>query len=232
MFAMAERSFGTWARGPDPFKTDPIPEIPAITANDAVVAEAPVNAVTVIVQWQGPSIGKDPKSTYAADVFSDLLNDPRSRFQQRLVDSGLWQGIVRELLQSESHWPDLTQRTDDPRARQRGGRRARGRGEEARRSRVFHPAELKAVQAHRSVTSAYDRERASGFAHTLGFWWSVASLEYYMGYVDNMAKSDHSGPSRVRRQVHSRQAAHHRRVDLAGRTAQDRAHGRAAEGER
>jgi len=37
------------------------------------------------------------------------------------------------------------------------------------------------------VSSTFDRERASGFAHTLGFWWSVASLEYYMGYVDNMA---------------------------------------------
>ena len=37
------------------------------------------------------------------------------------------------------------------------------------------------------MTSAFDRERASGFAHTLGFWWSVASLEYYMGYVDYMA---------------------------------------------
>jgi zinc protease len=44
------------------------------------------------------------------------------------------------------------------------------------------------VKAHRAVTSAFDRERASGFAHTLGFWWSVASLEYYMGYVDNMAQ--------------------------------------------
>ena len=41
---------------------------------------------------------------------------------------------------------------------------------------------------YRAVTSAFDRERSSGFAHTLGFWWSVASLEYYMGYVDNMAK--------------------------------------------
>src|SRR5204862_1986355 len=51
----------------------------------------------------------------------------------------------------------------------------------------FTTDELEAVKAHRAVTSAFDRERASGFAHTLGFWWSVASLEYYMGYVDNMA---------------------------------------------
>jgi zinc protease len=31
-------------------------------------------------------------------------------------------------------------------------------------------------------------ERASGFAHTIGFWWSVASLEYYLGYADTMAQ--------------------------------------------
>ena len=51
----------------------------------------------------------------------------------------------------------------------------------------FDASELEAVKAHRAVTSAFDRERASGFAHTLGFWWTVADLEYYMGYVDNMA---------------------------------------------
>ncbi|MEO7042381.1 MAG: pitrilysin family protein, partial [Gemmatimonadaceae bacterium] len=94
IFAIAEKQLGSWARGPDPFATDPIPEIPPITKSDAVVVDAPVNAVTVLLEWQGPSVGKDPKSTYAADVFSDLLNDPRSRFQQRLVDTGLWQGVT------------------------------------------------------------------------------------------------------------------------------------------
>ena len=49
--------------------------------------------MTFQVQWQGPSVGQDPKSTYAADVFSDVLNDPQSQFQQRLVDSGLWQAV-------------------------------------------------------------------------------------------------------------------------------------------
>ena len=31
---------------------------------------------------------KDRAATYTADVFSDALNTPGSRFQQRLVDSG------------------------------------------------------------------------------------------------------------------------------------------------
>ncbi len=47
--------------------------------------------------------------------------------------------------------------------------------------------ELAEVKARRAVNSAFGRERASGYAHTVGFWWSVANLEYYYGYVDNMA---------------------------------------------
>jgi zinc protease len=31
-------------------------------------------------------------------------------------------------------------------------------------------------------------ERASGFAHQIGFWWAVTGLDYYLGYVDAMAK--------------------------------------------
>ena len=31
-------------------------------------------------------------------------------------------------------------------------------------------------------------ERASGFAHQLGFWWAVTGLDYYLGYVDAMAR--------------------------------------------
>jgi hypothetical protein len=46
---------------------------------------------------------------------------------------------------------------------------------------------LEEVKAHRATGSAYGRERTSGFAHTLGFWWSVAGLDYYLRYVDEMA---------------------------------------------
>src|SRR4029453_8466883 len=52
----------------------------------------------------------------------------------------------------------------------------------------FSKEALEAVKAQRTVSSAFGRERASGFSQTIGFWGSVADLEYYMGYVDNMAK--------------------------------------------
>src|SRR2546423_311616 len=188
VFALAERELGQWKRGPDPFATDPIPPIPSLQKSEGVVVESPVGAATVQVQWQGPSVGQDPKSTYAADVFSDVLNDPRSQFQQKLVDSGLWQAIGVNYY-TLNHTGPITISGQTSPEQLRDALTALYR-EIAKFDTpgYFSSEELEAVKAHRAVTSAFDRERASGFAHTLGFWWSVASLEYYMGYVDYMAQ--------------------------------------------
>lgn len=188
VFAMAERELGQWARGADPFATDPIPAVPPLQKSEGVVVEAPVGAVTVQIQWQGPSVGEDPKSTYAADVFSDVLNDQRSEFQQKLVDSGLWQAIGVNYYTLNHTGPITISGQTSPEQLRDALAALYGEIAKFDTPNYFTADELEAVKAHRAVTSAFDRERASGFAHTLGFWWSVASLEYYMGYVDFMAQ--------------------------------------------
>ncbi len=188
VFALAEKELGSWQKGSDPFVADPIPPIPALTHNDAVVVEADVGAVSIFVQWQGPSVGKDPASTYAADVFSDVLNDPGSNFQERLVDSGLWQNLGVNYYTLNHTGPITISGQTSPENLRKAIAALDAEIAKFDDPNYFDPVELEAVKAHRAVTSAFDRERASGFAHTLGFWWSVASLEYYMGYVDNMAQ--------------------------------------------
>jgi zinc protease len=188
VFSLAERELGTWKRGQDPFVTDPIPPIPPLQKSEGVVVEAPVGAVTIQVQWQGPSVGQDPKSTYAADVFSDVLNDPRSQFQQRLVDSGLWQAVGVNYYTLNHTGPISISGQTSPEQLREALAALYAEIAKFDTPGYFAADELEDVKAHRAVTSAFDRERASGFAHTLGFWWSVASLEYYMGYVDYMAQ--------------------------------------------
>lgn len=188
VFTLVEKELGQWPRGADPFVADPIPAIPPLSKSEGVIVEAPVGAVTIQVQWQGPSVGEDPKSTYAADVFSDVLNDPRSQFQQKLVDSGLWQAVGVNYY-TLNHTGPITISGQTSVEQLRDALAALyGEISKFDKPNYFTLDELEAVKAHRAVTSAFDRERASGFAHTLGFWWSVASLEYYMGYVDNMAQ--------------------------------------------
>lgn len=188
VFASAEKELGGWQKGADPFMADPIPAIPALTKNQGVVVEAGVGAVTVFLQWQGPSVGRDPKSTYAADVFSDVLNDPGSNFQQRLVDSGLWQSMGVNYYTLNNVGPITISGQTTPENLRKALVALESEIAKFNDPGYFDAGELEAVKAHRAVTSAFDRERASGFAHTLGFWWSVANLEYYMGYVDNMAQ--------------------------------------------
>jgi zinc protease len=188
VFALAAKTFGDWPRGADPFKTDPIPPIPALAKSEAVIVEQPVGAVTVLLQWQGPSVRKDAKATYAADVFSDVLNQPNSTLQKRLVDTGLWQSIDVNYYTLDQVGPITIsgQTTADK-------LKSAIAALEAEIHRFADPAyisrdALEAVKAQRAVSSAFGRERASSFSQTIGFWWSVASLDYYMGYIDNMAK--------------------------------------------
>ena len=188
VFASAEKELGRWQRGADPFTADPIPAIPALAKDEGVVVEADVGAVTVFLQWQGPSVGKDPKATYAADVFSDVLNDPGSNFQQRLVDSGLWQSMGVNYYTLNNVGPITISGQTSPENLRKALKALQDEIAKFDNPGYFDPGELENVKAHRAVSSAFDRERSSGFAHTLGFWWTVADLEYYMGYVDNMAK--------------------------------------------
>ena len=68
------------------------------------------------------------------------------------------------------------------------------------------------MKQHRIVGTKLGLERASGFAHQLGFWWAVTGLDYFFGYVDTMANQTPQRSAGVREQVHHRQAARHRRA--------------------
>jgi zinc protease len=188
VFALAEQVFGAWPRGEDPFKADPIPPIPALDGNKSFISEEPINAVAVLIQWQGPSVGKDPGATYAADVFSDVLNTPGSTFQKNLVDTGLWQGVGVNYYTLNQVGPiSISGQTtpDKFRAAMAALEREIARFTDPT---YITPRELEAVKAQRTVSSAFGIEKASEIAHTIGFWWSVASLDYFMGYTDQMAQ--------------------------------------------
>jgi zinc protease len=188
IFVAARRLLGDWPRAADPFALDPIPPVPPLVGNQAVIVEQPVNAVIVLLQWQGPGAHADIPATYAADVFSDVLNQPGSRFQRRLVDSGLWQSMSVNYYTLNQVGPITI-----------GGAVAPGKLREAIAAldrellEVVKPGYITAdavdgVKRQRIVGTMESLERASGFAHQLGFWWAVTGMEYFYGYNDAMAK--------------------------------------------
>ena len=188
VFDAVRKYYGDWPRGADPFTTDPIPPVPALTRNVGVVVEQPVNTVIAEVQWGGPGAHADPAATYAADVFSDVLNQPGSRFQRKLVDSGLWQSLGVNYY-TLNHVGPITISGEVAPDKLRAALAALHQ----ELAEVVKPGYITAeavdgVKRTRIVGTMESLERASGFAHQLGFWWAVTGLDYFFGYVDTMAK--------------------------------------------
>ena len=186
-FRRAAEIFGDWPRGPDPFAT-PAPNPPPLKASAAAVIEQPVNSVTLLYTWQGPSVGADPKATYAADILSNVLNNPASPFQKRLVDGGLTFAAQISYYTLDHTGPIsvFAQTTPDKIARAQAALL-----EELAKlaDESYLPQDLlDAAQKQLGINALYEREQPSEWAHTIGFWWAVAGIDYYRGYVPNMQK--------------------------------------------
>ncbi|HET9423746.1 MAG TPA: pitrilysin family protein [Gemmatimonadaceae bacterium] len=185
---LARAVFGDWPRAADPFADRPIAPIPPLAGDTAVIVEQPIGTVLVMRQWHGPSARGDVAATYAADVFSDVMNQHGSRFRRRLVDSGLFQSIQVNYYTLNQAGPiTILGETTPERLRDAIA------GLDAELRLVAQPGyitsdELEPVKRQRTAGTIFSLERPSGFAHQLGFWWSVTGLEYFLGYVDAMAR--------------------------------------------
>jgi zinc protease len=184
-FQLAEQVFGAWPRGADPYAT-PVPDPPPLTASKAVIVEQPVGQVTVEIKWQGPSVTRDPEATYAADVLAQVLSNPTSAFQKALVESGLafsagfsyyTQKHVGPISLSAQTTPDKVLAVH-----------AALQAELAKLGQPGYITEeqLRAAKTQVRVAETYGREQASSFAHSVGFWWAVSGLDYYLDYIDEM----------------------------------------------
>jgi zinc protease len=147
-----------------------------------------VNTVGVEIQWQGPGAHTDVPATYAADVFSDVLRQPGSRFQRKLVDSGLWQALEVNYYTLNQVGPITISGSVAPgKLREAIAALDRELLEVVKPGYITDDA-VNGVKQQRIVGTMESLEATSGFTHQLGFWWAVTGLDYFFGYVDTMAK--------------------------------------------
>lgn len=184
-FELAERVFGDWPRGADPFR-DPVPDPPPLEASRAVVVERPVGTVTVSMKWQGPSVDDDPEATYAADLLARILANPASRFQKALVDAGLATAVGFQYATMAHVGPiEISARTA-PESAVALVAAIRAEVQAMIDPGYVDPDELAAAQRQMAIDRVYQEERPSALAHTIGYWWAVADLDYHRGYIDGI----------------------------------------------
>lgn len=187
VFAAARSRFGGWQRQPDPFKEFPVPPMQRLASTQGVVVAADVKDVTIMVEWQGPSARRQADATYAADVLADLVSDPDSPFQKRLVESGAFQSASLNY-QTLDHVGPITFFGVTRWDRIEGALTAlSGEFETMRDTAYVEATAIQSAKKRRAVATALQQEEGAVLADALASYWSVGGLEYYLGYLDRMS---------------------------------------------
>lgn len=196
VFTLAEKVYGGWKRGPDPHADVPAPTIAPLTQIQRRIITREVSNVTILVRWHGPSVGTDRDGTYAADVFSALVNQPLSGTQRRLVDSGLLESVRMRYSTLKHVGPvELMAQTSGDRVIEA----IRMLGEEL--SRLVRPDyytddDLRFARKFERTSDHFLFESAGSAASLLGAFWSSADLDYFRGYADALDRQDRTSIDR------------------------------------
>jgi len=187
VFTAAQEFYGDWPRrAKDPFVEFPLVDHPPLPKSEGSVILQPVQNVTVMIGWHGPSIGKDDASTYAADVFSFILTQPNSRFQRALVDSGLTTGVSLGYYTQRNVGPIQIVFQTSPEKAHQAIKAVYNEIAHFNDKDYYTDEQLESAKALLEADDLYSREKLSEYAHTLSFWWSSTGLEYFRGYLDRL----------------------------------------------
>lgn len=179
----AQEIFGSWeARKVDPFVENPLVEHPPLKKNSGYFVEQPVRNVLLQIGWHGPSIGKDNEGTYAADVFSYILSQPDSRFQRRMVDSGLTASTDIGYYTQRNVGPIAVTLVTTPDKAKAALKAVYEEIAKFDRPDYFTDEELESAKTLLESRDLFEREKLTEYAHTLAFWWSSTGIEYFRGY--------------------------------------------------
>ncbi|HXF43219.1 MAG TPA: pitrilysin family protein [Pyrinomonadaceae bacterium] len=191
VFLLAEKIMGSWKpRAVDPFKEFPLVDHPPLEKSEGLIVERPADTlngeggenVFVEIGWQGPSIGKDDAATYAADVFSYIITQPDSRFQRNLVDTGLVASVDFGYYTQRNVGPINLVFSCRPDKVKQALAAIYREIDAFIKPNYYTDEELSASKTILETRDLFEREKASEYAHTLGFWWSSTGIDYFKTY--------------------------------------------------
>jgi len=153
-----------------------------------IVASELARTPVLDIHWQGPDTRKDVSATYAADIFSYILNQNSSRLRTALIQSGLAASVSIGYLTLKHTGPISLIVSPNP-------AKVKECIEEVNRQLALMDnddyitdAEIATAKRVMQIRDVREEDVTSTFVRTLSFWWSSATLDYYLTYLDNLNK--------------------------------------------
>ncbi|HTE02281.1 MAG TPA: pitrilysin family protein [Mucilaginibacter sp.] len=190
VFKEAEAIYGSWKASPfDPFKKWPIPTFKPLEKTDYFVVESNLSQVPIIMfKWLGPDTRNDIPSTYAADVFSYILNQNVSKLNKALVQSGLALQLDLNYLTLKHVGPITLVVVPNPNKIKECLAEVKRQIAQWDADDYVTDEQVETAKLKLEVTKAREEEVTSDFTEVLSFWWASASLDYFSGYLTNLHK--------------------------------------------
>ena len=190
VFKQVEKVYGDWPpTTADPSTRWPIPEFkPLDKSKYFIVASALARTPLIYVYWQGPDTRHDLPATYAADVFSYMLNQNSSGLRKALIQSGLATYVGLGYFTLKHTGPISLIVAPNP-------ARVKECMNEIKRQVALMgnddelPDEaIENAKRRLEITDVRSEDITTDFVQTLSFWWSSATLDYYFSYLGNLRK--------------------------------------------
>jgi zinc protease len=190
IFKMAQEIFGDWKPSDfDPFEKWPIPEFAPLTENKYFLTEKKNARIPIIMLgWHGPDTRNDLKSTYAADVFSYIIDQKSSKLQQELIDAALAFQVSISYQTCKHTGPINIILVPNPMKVKEAYAKLWEHINQWTQDDYFTDEQLETAKTKLAIQDAYSKESTSDFLHTVTYWWASASISYYTNYVDNVKK--------------------------------------------
>ena len=197
VFLLVQNMFGDWPRREkDPFVEFPPVEHPPLPKSEGAIMKAPVQNVIIQLGWQGPSIGKDDASTYAADVFSFIIRQPNSRFQRNLVDTGLVTGVNLGYYTQRNVGPINLVAQTTPENSRAAMRAIYNEIAHFNDRDYYTDDQLETAKGLLEADDLFNREKLSDYTHVISFWWASTGIDYFRGYLGNLRRTQRADISR------------------------------------
>ncbi len=190
IFAEVEKYFADWApSGFDPFQKWPIPEFKPIEYAKQVVIESPNAQVPLfMLTYHGPDTRGDINATYAADVFSYILQQKNAKLYKELVETGLAFQVNVGYQTAKYVGPINIILVPNPRKIKEAYEVLWKNINEWDSDDYFNDEQLQTAKDQLSIQEEFNKEKPSNFIHTVTYWWCSATIPYYTNYEANLQK--------------------------------------------
>jgi zinc protease len=182
--------FKDWKKSDfNPFEKWPVPEFASLTKPDYfIVKSVTVRAPEILINWQGPDTRRDVKATYAADVFSYILNQHSSALSKALIESGLASNVSIGYLTLGHTGPITLTMIPNPSKIKECLAAIKKQLMMMDNDDYLTDEQIETAKLKLGIKQVREQDVTSDFVHTLSFWWATASLDYFINYNENLKK--------------------------------------------